>query len=294
MKLTNYHNLPQTFVNVLSKPTYSKGKAHMSVTELLQPPQIVQLKKRYWEKLEEDVADKIWAIFGTAIHTVLELGKDANSVVEQRLHANVDGWDISGAIDLQTIESDGVIVSDYKTTGAWAVMNNKIDWEQQLNIYAWLVEYVKKLPVKKIEIVAIIRDWSRRDTVKEGYPEAPIKVLDIPLWSFEERDRFIRSRVQFHSNAQLASEIGEDYLHCTPEEMWEKKAVYAVRKIGNVRAKSLHETEEDANKKLIELGTGFEVDVRKGERTRCNNYCPVNKHCKQYEQYLKERDSECE
>ena len=75
MKLTNKFNLPQTFMNVLERPTYSKGKAHLSATELLMPPQIAQLRKTHWEDLEEDVADRIWAIFGTAIHSILELGK---------------------------------------------------------------------------------------------------------------------------------------------------------------------------------------------------------------------------
>ena len=155
---------------------------------------------------------------------VLELGKDENHIIEQRMHANVDGWDISGAVDLQRIEPDGIVISDYKTTGAWAAMNDKKDWEQQLNIYAWLVEKVKKVPVKSVEIIAIIRDWSRRDAqVKEGYPEAPIKVISVPLWSFQEREDFIKERIRLHSNALFAAEIGEDSPVCTPDEMWEKQ-----------------------------------------------------------------------
>lgn len=290
MKLTNKFNLPQTFVNVLERPTYSKGKAHLSATELLMPPQIAQLRKTYWEDLEEDVADRIWAIFGTAIHSILELGKDDNHIIEQRLHAEVDGWNISGAIDLQRVEEDGIIVSDYKTTGAWAVMNEKIEWEQQLNIYAWLVESIKKTPVKKIEIIAIIRDWSRRDAQnKEGYPEAPVKVIDVPLWTYEARESFIKERVGLHSNAYLATETGEDYVLCTPVEMWEKQTSYAVKKIGNKRATNVFTDEADAQAKMDELGKGYEVEVREGERTRCDTFCPVNKFCKQYQDYLKEK-----
>ena len=88
MKLTNKYNLPQTFVNVLNRNQYTKGKAHASVTELISPPRIVQLRKLNWDFLEEDVADKIWAIFGTAIHSVLELGKAENHIIEQRLPFN--------------------------------------------------------------------------------------------------------------------------------------------------------------------------------------------------------------
>ena len=42
MKVTNKYNLPQTIVNVLNRPTYTKGKAHLSVTEALSSPRIVQ------------------------------------------------------------------------------------------------------------------------------------------------------------------------------------------------------------------------------------------------------------
>lgn len=286
MKLTNKYNLPQTFVNVLNRPTYTKGKAHLSATEIITSPRIVQLKKIHWDNLEEDVADKVWAIFGTAIHAVLELGKDDHHIIEQRLHANVDGWDISGAIDLQRIEDDGIIVADYKTTGAWAVMNEKSDWEQQLNIYAWLVEKVKKVPVKKVEIIAIIRDWSRRDAqVKEGYPEAPIKVIDVPLWTFEQRENFIKERIQLHSNALFATETADDLPECTPSEMWEKPAFWAVRKIGNKRATAVLDTEDKALAKIEELGKGYEIEFRPGERTRCANFCQVRDFCSQWKEY---------
>ena len=287
MKITNKYNLPQTIVNVVSRPTYTKGKAHLSVTEAMSSPRIVQLRKRHWDELEEDVADKVWAIFGTAIHSVLESGKDDDHIIEQRLHATVDGWDISGAIDLQRLTEDGIIISDYKTTGAWAVMNEKADWEQQLNVYAWLVEKVKQIPVVKIEIVAIIRDWSRRDAqVKAGYPEAPVKVISIDLWPFQQREDYIKERIHLHSQAYMASEMEEGLPECTPAEMWEKQTTWALRKTGNIRAKSLHDTAEAAQEALEAAGKGFEIEVRKGERTRCANFCQVSAMCDQYKTYL--------
>ena len=289
MKLTNRNNLPEVFVNLLTRSTYSKGKAHLSATELLNSPQIVQLRRKHWDDIEEDVSDKVFALFGTAMHSILEHGKTDHAIVEERLHINVDGWNISGAIDLQEPNPNGMSIKDYKTTGAWAVMNEKIDWEQQLNIYAYLVEKVKNIPVTDLSIVAIIRDWSKRDAqIKETYPNAPIKVISIPLWTFDEREKFIKGRIQLHSNAHLSTEMGEGYVSCTPDEMWETETVYAIRKIGNVRAKSLHKTEEEANQKLSELGKGFEVEVRKGERRRCKDYCQVSQFCNQYQQYLQE------
>jgi hypothetical protein len=290
MKLTNKFNIPQTFMNVLDRPTYSKGKAHLSVTQLLNSPKIVALTKKFEDEIEQDASDMVWSIFGSAVHNVLEHGKDENHIVEQRIHKEYEGWSISGAIDLQVVNPNGIDVKDYKTTTVWAVMNEKIEWEVQLNMYAGLVEDVKKIPVTSVGIVAIIRDWNRREsTTREGYPEAPIKELPIRLWSKEERDAFIASRIALHSACEFAIETDGELPDCTPEEMWEKPTVWAVRKIGNKRAHSLYETEELATAALADLGVNYEIEVRKGERTRCENFCPVNTWCTQYKTYVKEQ-----
>jgi len=283
MKLTNKFNIPQTFVNVLRRPTYTKGGANLSVTQLINSPKIVSLTAKHQGELEEDVADMVWSIFGSAVHSILEHGKDDNHIVEQRLHAQVNGWNISGAVDLQIDSEAGTQIRDYKTTSAWAVMNEKAEWEQQLNIYAWLVEIVRNVKVIDLGIVAIIRDWSRRDALtRDSYPEAPIKELPIKLWTMDERMAFISNRIELHSACDFALETGDDLPPCTPSEMWEKPAVYAVRKKGGVRAKSLHSTQEEADEALAALGKDYELDLRPGERTRCANFCPVNQWCDQW------------
>ena len=287
MIITNKFNLPQTLVNVVERPSYTKGKANLSVTELLGSPRITQLRAKYDDQIEVDVSDMIWSVFGSAVHHILEKGQDANHIVEQRIHAEVDGWRISGAIDLQIVHDDGIEINDYKTVGAWGVMNEKIEWEQQLNCYAWLVEKVKGIPIKKLGIVAIVRDWSRRDAeTRHGYPKAPVVVLDIPLWDMEGREAYIRDRIHAHSDALFAAETGETLPRCTPAECWEKDPVYAVKKEGATRAKSLHSTREEADSAVEKLGKGFFVEFRPGERVRCANYCPVSQWCDQYKEYL--------
>jgi hypothetical protein len=290
MKLTNKYNIPQTFMNVLDRPTYSKGKAHLSATQLLNSPKVVALSKKFDEELEQDVSDMVWSIFGSAVHNVLEHGKDANHVVEERLHAEKDGWHISGAIDLQIINQNGTSIKDYKTTSVWAMMNEKIDWENQLNIYAWLVEKVKGAKVTDLAIVGIIRDWNRRDAkTRENYPEAPVKELPIRLWSMEERDAFISNRIALHSACEFAIETDGGLPDCTPEEMWEKPTIWAVRKVGGKRAHSTYDTPEKALSALAELGDAYDIEVREGERTRCINFCPVSTWCNQYQLYIKEQ-----
>jgi hypothetical protein len=286
VKLTNKFNIPQTFVNVLERPTYTKGKAHLSVTQLINSPKIVALTQKFDADLEQDVSDMVWSIFGTAIHGVLEHGKDENHIVEERLHATLDGWRISGAIDLQIKDDAGLSIRDYKTTSAWGVMNEKVEWEQQLNIYAWLVETVKKTPIIDIGIVAIIRDWSRRDAAKnENYPPAPVKEIPIRLWTYEEQTTYIKHRIGLHSACEFAMETDEDLPLCTPEEMWERPTTWAIKKVGGVRAKSVHDTEESMLKALEIAGPAYEIEVRPGSRIRCESFCPVNTYCQQWRGY---------
>jgi hypothetical protein len=287
MKLTNKHNIPQTFVNVLERPTYSKGRAHISVTQLINSPKIVALTQKFQDQLEQDVSDMVWSLFGSAVHGVLEHGADANHLIEERIKTEVDGWTISGAIDLQILNEDGTIsIRDYKVTSAWTAMNNKKDWEQQLNIYAWLVESVKQKEVKDVGVVAIIRDWSRRDAARNpDYPQAPVKEIPISLWSLEDRDVFIRERIADHSDCMFAMDTDSDLPDCTPEQMWEKPTTWALKKTGNVRAKSIYETEEAAQAALEEAGKEYEIEIRPGERTRCATFCSVSSFCDQWHKY---------
>jgi hypothetical protein len=290
MKLTNKFNLPDTILNVLERPTYSKGKAHISATELLNSPRIVQLKRKYWEHIETDASEMVWALFGSAVHNILEHGKGENHIVEQRLGTEIDGWRLSGAIDLQEEDKDGAIsIKDYKVTGAWSVMNEKRDWHNQLNVYAYLVEKEVQKTVKSLQIVAIIRDWSARDTVKESYPQSPIVTIDIPVWPMAEREAYIRERVHQHSSAYFAMETSGELPECSEDDMWEKPTMYAIMKVGGVRAKSVHKTLEEAQHALNQV-KGYNLEVRPGERTRCAKFCQVSEFCTQYKQYLETKE----
>lgn len=289
MKITNKFNLPETILNVLARPTYSKGKANISATELINSPRIVQLKRKHWDDVEEDASNMVWSLFGSAIHNILEHGKQENHIVEERIHITHQGWHISGAVDLQEVYEDGIVINDYKTTTAWAVQNDKPEWEEQLNIYAWLIQKSKNKPIKGLRIVAIVRDWSQRDAVnREGYPQAPIVILDQQLWPFEKAELFIEERLKAHGEAYFESETDGQLPECSSEEMWEKPTKYAVMKKGGIRAKSLHDTEEEATHILNQVGKDYFINVRIGERTRCESYCSVNQWCSQYQKYLEE------
>ncbi len=288
MKLTNKFNLPQTFINVIHRPTYNKGDSHVSVTELLNSPQIVSLRHKHWEELEQDASEMVWQLFGSAVHKVLEHGKDSHHIIEERLYTKLDGWTISGQMDLQEVYEDGIVISDYKVTGAWSVMNEKQDWHNQLNVYAWLIERTKNVKVKSAQIIAIVRDWTAREAqMKEGYPQSPVAVVEIPLWPSEAREAYVKARISKHNEAYFSLQLDDEMPECSSEEMWERPTRYALIKTGNVRAKSVHSTLEEANQALASLkdSKGYTVEVREGERVRCVSYCQVASFCNQYKRY---------
>ena len=292
MKITNKFNLPETFVNVLKRPTYSKGKANLSVTELINSPRVVALKHQHWEDVEQDASEMVWSLFGSAVHGILEHGRGENHIVEQRLTTEFEGWTLSGAIDLQEVEEDGVIISDYKVTSAWSVMNEKQDWVNQLNLYAWLVQKIKHMYVKRIQIVAIVRDWSARDAkTRDGYPQAPVVVLEMPQWTWEQKEAFVRQRLKLHNDAYWAMAAQQELPACSSTDMWERPSTWAVKKEGATRAKNVLPTLEEAQSILDQMPDkkGYSIDFRPGERVRCMNYCPVSAYCTQHQSYLKEK-----
>jgi len=289
MKLTNKFNLPETFVNVIRRPQYSRGDSEISVTEILSPPQLVLLRRQHADDIEQDASDMVWSLFGSACHNILEHGKGDNHIVEERLFTTFEGWSISGAIDLQELIDGKVLIADYKVTSAWAVQQEKQEWIDQLNLYAWLVERVKGDKVAGLQIIGIVRDWSRREAaLKDTYPQSPIVTLDIPLWSQEDRETFVKQRLTLHNEANFAAVSG-DMPACTSEEMWEKKTTFAVMKEGGKRAKKVFEIKEDAAAFAGQQKDPHYIEVREGGRTRCESFCQVAPFCKQYQTYLKEK-----
>jgi hypothetical protein len=221
---------------------------------------------------------------GSALHVVAERGQTENHITEERLNTEIDGVTLSGAIDLQKNTDSGTVITDYKFTSAWAIRQDKFEWEAQQNIYAWLVTMVKKETVSSIQICAMIRDWSRRDAAfKPDYPPAPIQVLELNLWPLERTEAYIKERLQMHRLAKVADDWGDPLPECTDDERWMRTTQYAVKRDGRKTAIRVLDSEEEA-KELAEKEKGF-VEIRKGEAIRCaNNFCGVNQWCSQYNQ----------
>ena len=165
-------------------------------------------------------------------------------------------------------------------------MDVKPEWELQLNIYGWLVNKVKKLNIKKLQICAMIRDWNRRGIQNSSdYPKAPVQIVDIPVWKDEDIEAYLKERINLHKESKLLSDIGEELPLCSDDERWKKPTRYAVMKKGAKRAVKLFEDAEEAEKlcdRKYKEGS-FYVEKRVGEAIRCTgNYCGVADWCSQY------------
>jgi hypothetical protein len=286
MKITNKQNLPAPVVALLTRNFYTKGASQYSVTELMSPPKIRRLREQFDDQIEVDVTSMLESQFGTFMHGKLEAKEIEGCINEERLFTDVNGMTISGQIDLQEELTSGIGVVDYKFVKAWSVMMNKTEWETQLNVYKWLVETVKHKKVVRLQVCAFIKDYSKFET-KDGYPEAKIVMIDIPMWDSVRAESYVRSRLEMHQNAKMAHDFGEELQPCTDEERWAKETTYAVKREGRKTAIRVFKTIEEATE-LAEKEKGY-VETRAGEYTRCTgNYCQVAEWCDQYQGELNE------
>lgn len=283
MKITNRKNLPLALERAARNDKYSKGDADYSVTELLLPARIRALRNRHSEDMSMDVVDSIWSLLGTAVHKIVEEAHDETVLAEERLYSLVHGCLVSGGVDYQKIidfcyDKSAVRIIDFKVTSVYSLMYDKPEWEQQLNSYAYLVRNNKDVTVESLQICAILRDWRHADFEKDNsrYPDAPIQLVEIPIWDHQVAHDFLQERVALHES------VGDDIPLCSPEERWTRDTKYAVYKAKtDKRAWRLFNLLCDAEKAAKEVN-GV-VQRRDGVPTRCTrNYCGVADFCSQW------------
>lgn len=271
MNLTNKLNLPQPIVDAVKNDSYYDGGANISITGLLRPPRIRVLENSNKAELTEDASDRIWALLGQVIHGILERASTTGTA-ERRLFISVAGWKVSGSMDRYV---DGTL-QDYKFVTAYKLIRGvPEEYEQQLNCYAELLRQHKE-PINKLELVCILRDWSKTEAAKDfSYPQQQIMIVPVPLWSQDKTINFIEERVATHQAAET------NLPNCSKEERWAKDSVWATMKPGRASAVKLHKTEDEAKAHAASIPTAY-VDHRPGINMRCEYYCPVSKFCTQY------------
>jgi len=289
--VTNKHGAPASLVEFANAPHYDSEGSDFTVTQLMDSPRIRILRAEHAEQVEDDVYENIFRLVGTAIHSIAERHTGGYSV-EQRVHLDLNGIDVSGAMDVTYQNEDGTFtIGDYKFTSVYALSHSpESSWSQQLNLYAHLFE--KTDPdhaiVGRLEVYAILRDWSWRSAQRDrSYPKTPGITVEIAMWSPELRKAFFEERLNLHMDADLMLEFTDEIPPCTAEEMWEKPATFAVKRPDASRALRVLASEEEATEWIEERKMSKAmIERREGERTRCENFCEVARFCDQNKEYL--------
>ena len=289
MKITNKAGMPEPFVRAVSYDDYDRV-GDISITELIDPPQKVELQRRHDDEIEEEAAERVWMLLGSAAHEVLRRageGGSGNYLQEERLTMHVGGLLVSGKPDL--LDAAGII-SDWKVTSVWSFMfGDKREWIQQLNLYAALYRHCG-FEVRGLEIYAILRDWVKTKQADERYPTVPALRRPVPLWDPGAADRFLAHRVDLHKRARFGSE----WEPCTDEERWARPEAWALVKPGQKRAMAVFGPGQSRSGGRVDAVLLQEqlaakrppikvrVEHRPGQSIRCELYCQAAPFCDQW------------
>lgn len=281
MKITNRANLPEPFVRMAEEEYEIKPKRY-SVTTLLKPVREILLNRRHNDEFEQDCSDKIFQIYGKAVHAVLEnYSEGANEFAEEKLTVTLEnGYTVSGIIDLYDI--DKAEVADYKTASVWKVVYKDYDdWRKQGLMYAWLLEK-NGIPCKSVVFYAILRDWSKTKAKTDStYPQSAVLRVAFDI-DIAEIDKYIRDKID--EIAFYEDKPDEELPLCSAEDRWNDGDKYAVMKNGRKTALRVLDSAEEAEKWKADNGGDF-IEVRKGTDKKCVDYCQCCTKC----QYWQER-----
>lgn len=299
MKITNKQGLPMPIVKAVENDPYDNGGT-LSVTTLLKPPQAYGLTLRHKGEMEEDAADRIWALVGQVGHVILERAAgvmDPNVwTSERRYYGELSGRTISGQADL--VHADGGVVYDFKFTSGWAVIDartGKSEWRIQLSALAWLARrgiYLQngdrllgdRIDIDKGKIVAIVRDWTEAQAKRiRDWPEKQVEVIDMNIMSDEETEAWMVERI-----AEFEAAEKGNWRPCTDEERWYSPGKWVVYKGKNIKAAKLEDTEDQLSSWIFanraKLGSDYRIEQRPPAYKRCAKYCAAAPFCAQYQE----------
>ena len=296
-RITNLHGAPDSLAAFARAPHYDSGDSDFTVTQLIDSPRIRILRNKHESEIEEDCYDSVFRLIGTAVHSISETHAPDHVISEKRFFIERDGLKISGAVDaLYADGPDGnLTIGDFKFTATRSLEHTE-SWESQLNLYALLVEEATERTVDKLEVYALLRDWSfRRAGHDEDYPQRSGITVPIDLWSKERREEFLTERLKKHVAADGATDFTGEPPSCTQEETWETPTKWAVMQKERKRALRLLDSREDALEFISEKhpdSSRVHIERRDGERIRCAHFCNVSKFCIQWRAFKQRQEEE--
>lgn len=339
MRVSNREMLPELLYQALAenRPPVD-GEIH--TTQIIGPPMIDHLRRKHWEQLETDASDRLFALLGSGLHAAIandgriehakkvlkdtilfwdKVDRDIQLCVLQDLIKSLESTNQSGIESTLSLKLKGdewtlvgtddhyneltAKIMDWKITSVWSVLFADHNWEEQLNVYAYMR---RKLgyEVKSLEVWALLRDWQKSKALYGGdhkYPKIPFVRCELPLWSLKKQEEYIYGRLL---------EFTDKPKPCTPRDKWQTATVYKVMKQGRksaliatrwvkgekqeflsvaeaLEAAAAHTKKQGGRTvadKIVVDGAKIFIQEFPGENKRCELYCVCNKFCKAYQE----------
>jgi hypothetical protein len=216
--------------------------------------------------------------------------RDPEYEVERRVFDKIQDRLITGQFD---ILYNGKHLYDIKTCKVWKKVfdPDMVEWHQQLNLYAWMLRN-RGLDIKSINIIAVYMDWQKQRAFRDdGYPPEPIVEYELQMWQDTYAEEYMNTRVRLMKDSEMLPD--NELPLCTMDEMWqrEKDTKYAVfQKKDAARAAKVCDTIDAATEFALSKKCDI-IEVRRPERTRCENWCDGRDWCNQYREYAARKEA---
>lgn len=285
MVITNKAKLPQPFVDAVSSD-YKYREKRYSVTTLLKPVREIMLMRRHGDNIEQDVSDMIWAIFGTACHSILEKSTERKHLLKEKsLSMKFGDYTLSGRSDLYNTASGCVV--DYKVCSTFKVLKKDYeDYRKQGLMYALMLKEMG-YKVKKAQFILVLRDWQKsKAKFDKDYPQRQVVVIEFKFTEKDFEDIKIWIDNKFKEIAE-AEELEDKLLPiCSAEDRWNTGDTFAVMKNGRKTALRVLNSKEEAEEYMNKNGGDY-IQERHGEDKKCKEYCSCCKFCSYYNECVK-------
>ena len=120
MKVSNRLHLPEAFVKAVSVERHNAAGC-LSATTLNKGAKEIILSDRHFDEIVVDAADSVWAVWGTAVHALLESQPD-NNCHEESFKVPVSNSFVTGQVDSDDMENG--VINDWKTASVCKVQFN--------------------------------------------------------------------------------------------------------------------------------------------------------------------------
>ena len=279
MKVTNNLHLPAAFVQAVSVERHNKAGQY-SATTLNKGVKEIILQERHWEEFTVDAADNVWAVFGTAVHAILEKYNDGN-FHEEKFDIAVGNSRVTGVVDSYDMERG--IIADWKTASVYKVMKGDFaDWYKQGMTYAWLLKQ-NGLDVRRCRFISLLKDHSKAKAKTDStYPQSPTFVYEFEVTPEEIAQTGARILEKVRAIEEAEKMADDDITPCTAEERWADADKWAVMKNGRKTAVRVFDTLTDAENCAGELGNSHYVEHRPATSRKCADYCLCREFCNFY------------